>query len=113
MKKILTTILILLFTLGCTKEVDSQKIKELDALKAQSYEGYYLKSLQINEDSTYRISAFNEDRIDVISSVQASKIEFRNNDTINAVYREIIDGVYTGRYIIRIKSDFKITKYYI
>jgi len=112
MKKLINIIL-LFFTLGCNKEADSQKTKELDILKAQSYEGYYLKSLQINEDNTYRISLFDNDLIVVIISVKPSDIEFRNNDTINAVYREIINGTYTGRYIIRLKSDFKITKYYI
>jgi hypothetical protein len=106
MKKLINIIL-LFFTLGCNKEADSQK------LKSQSYEGYYLKSLQINEDNTYRISLFENNLIVVIISVKPSDIEFRNNDTINAVYREIINGTYTGRYIIRLKSDFKITKYYI
>lgn len=111
MKKISIKLLLFIITVSCNNKIENTKTNGLDVFKSKFYEGYYLKSLQINDDSTYRISLFNKDKVEVIISVQSSEIEFKNNDTINAVYRQIINGLYTGKYIISLKSDFKITNY--
>lgn len=100
-------VIIILFFTAC---IHRAKPIKTDVLVANTE--YYLYALQVNEDSTYRITLYlNEEDIQVIISVPSSDIEFRKNDTINSVYKEIVNGSYTGKYIIRLKSDFKITNY--
>jgi len=81
---------------------------------AITYQGFYLQSLQINEDGTYRITLLLHDgRIEVIVSIPKEMISIQNDKPINAVYKELNNGSLTGRYVIYLQTGFLITNYYI
>lgn len=81
---------------------------------AITYQGYYLKALQINEDGTYRITLYLPDgNIEVITSVPKENISIQNDKNISAVYKELNNGTLTGRYVIYLQTGFVITNYYI
>lgn len=111
-------ILILLFTFySCT--ADFQIPDQLDASapvqsSAITYQGFYLKSLQVNEDGTHRITLHLPDgRIEVIIAVPKEMISIQNDKPINAVYKELNNGSLTGRYVIYLQTGYLITKFSI
>ena len=115
---IMKKIFILFFTISsCTAELAIPNLLD-ENLPVQSssitYQGYYLQSLQINEDGTYRITLFQPDgTIQVIISVPKEMISIQNDKPINAVYKELNNGSLTGRYVIYLQTGFLITNYFI
>ncbi len=111
-------IFIILFAFySCTAEIETPNLLDANApvqSSALTYQGYYLQSLQMNEDGTYRITLLLPDgRIEVIVSIPKEMISIQNDKPINAVYKELNNGSLTGRYVIYLQTGFLITNYYI
>lgn len=108
---------ILMALTSCTAELSIPNlIDEYPAVQSSAitYQGYFLKALQINEDGTYRITLYLPDgNIEVIVSVPKENISIQNDKNISAVYKELNNGSLTGRYVIYLQTGFVITNYYI
>lgn len=110
-------LIILLAFASCTADLAIPNLlEEYPPVQSSTitYQGYYLKALQINEDGTYRITLYLPDgRIEVIISVPKENISIQNDRNISAVYKELNNGSLTGRYVIYLQTGFVITNYYI
>lgn len=101
------------FFISCNKDFNYFDKNEKSIIKGNEvYYGFYLKSLQLNEDGTYRISFFNKEKIEVFISVQQKKVIIENNKNESIVYMGFDNGNPNGNFIIYLKPNFKITKYY-
>lgn len=111
MKKIVFLLLILT---SCTKEIKPIENEWGTIIVGKDvYYGYYLKALQINEDNTYRISFLNDDKVEVIISVQQQNITIETNKPRLIFYKGFnSNNQPNGRYIIYLEQNFKITKYF-
>ena len=79
-----------------------------------TYQGFYLKYLQVNEDGTYRITMFIPDgTVRVVVSVPKEMVIIQKDSVINAVYYELINGTHTNKYVIYLQTGFLITNYFI
>lgn len=109
--------IILLAFCSCTAELQIPDLLDAPApvqSSAITYQGYYLQSLQVNEDGTYRITLHLPDgRIEVIIAVPKEMISIQNDKPINAVYKELNNGSLTGRYVIYLQTGYLITKFSI
>ena len=111
-------LLILFFVLNsCTAQLAFPNLLE-NNMPAQSaaitYEGFYLKALQVNEDGSYRITMFIPDgTIRVVVSVPKEMVTIQKDKAINAVYYELNNGTHTKKYVIYLQTGFLITNYFI
>lgn len=110
-------LIILLALTSCTAELATPNLMdEYPPVQSSAitYQGYFLKALQINEDGTYRITLLLPDgRVEVIISVPKELISIQYDKPISAVYKELNNGSLTGRYVIYLQTGFVITNYYI
>ncbi len=112
MKKLLIIISILIFA-SCVPIVS---IPSIDAPIPESstitYTGYFLYSLQTNEDGSYRIQYWlDEQTIQLNVSVPASNVTIERGKTTNVVFVQYNNNLQTGKYIIYLKNDYQIGQF--
>lgn len=112
MKKLL--LIITLFIVSCTPEVsiptDRSSIPESNAI---TYTGYYIYSLQINEDGTYRLAYWVTDReIKVHVRIPISNILIERGKRSDIAFVQFNNSQESGKFVIYLTNDFSIGKFY-
>lgn len=114
MKKLFIFFVIICFA-SCAPEVSIPNLPDETpgASDAITYAGYPLYALQINEDGTYRISYYLSDNtIEVYYSVSPSNIIIERGKSSNVAFKQLNNGLATGRFVVYLTNDYLIKNFY-